>query len=216
MRDPAGLGQVHVGVFGTPLDAAGATVILAHGRGGSAADMLHLARDIAVPGIAFLAPQAPRGSWYPFSFLAPFDDNEPDLSFALGTVGAMLDRVDRSGISAEGVVLLGFSQGARLVLEFAARNARRYGAVVGLSGGLIGPPGTPRLYAGSLADTPVLLGCSVVDPHIPVERVTESASTLQALGGTVDVRIYPGMAHTVNRDEIKATRALLERMTPAA
>lgn len=198
------------------MDAAGAAVILAHGRGGTATDMLHLARDIALPGVAFLVPQAPRGSWYPFSFLAPLRDNEPDLSAALGTVGSLLNQVRASDIPADCVALLGFSQGACLVLEFAARNARRYGAVVGLSGALIGPPGTPRGYAGSLADTPVFLGCSDVDPHIPVEQVTESASILEALGGRVDVRIYPRMAHTVNREEIEATRALLQRIAPVA
>jgi predicted esterase len=209
-------GQVHVAAFGTPLDAAGAAVILVHGRGGTATDMLHLARDVALPGVAFLAPQAPRGSWYPFSFLAPLRDNEPDLSAALDTVGSLFDQVSASDIPADRVALLGFSQGACLVLEFTARNARRYGAVLGLSGGLIGPRDTPRGYDGSLADTPVFLGCSDVDPHIPVERVTESASVLEALGARVDVRIYPRMAHTVNRDEIEATRALLQRIAPVA
>ncbi len=178
--------------------------------------MLHLARDIAFPDVAFLAPQAPQGSWYPRSFLAPIADNEPHLSAALATVGALLDHVASSGVPTDQVALLGFSQGACLVLEFAARHARRYGALVGLSGGLIGPPGTPRWYAGSLADTPVFLGCSDVDPHIPVERVRETAAVLEALGAGVDVRIYPRMAHTVNRDEIDATRSLIGMMAPSA
>jgi predicted esterase len=184
-------------------------VIMLHGRGGSAEDILSLASEFQVADVAYVAPQAAGSTWYPYSFLAPLEQNEPDLTSALRLVEAAVDRLTADGLSAERVVVVGFSQGACLALEFAARHARRYGAIAALSGGLIGPPGTPRDYAGSFDGTPVFLGCSDVDPHIPVERVRESAGVLQRLGAAVDERIYPGMGHTVNADEILAVRTLI-------
>ncbi len=151
----------------------------------------------------------PATRWYPYSFLTPIPQNEPWLTSALGVVGGLVQTLGEQGVPSERVVILGFSQGACLTLEFAARNARRYAAVIGLSGGLIGPPGTPRVYSGSLDGTPVFLGCSDVDPHIPVERVRESAAVLRTMKAIVDERIYRGMGHTVNDDEIAAVRALL-------
>jgi phospholipase/carboxylesterase len=168
-------------------------MILLHGRGASAESMLSLAEVFAQPDIACLAPQAPGGSWYPHSFLVPIDQNEPFLSRALASVGELVDRLSDEGIGPERLILLGFSQGGCLLLEFAARNARRYGAVIGLSAGLIGPEGTPRAYPGSLAGTRVFLGCSDSDAHIPLARVQESARILGGLGGDVLERIYPGM-----------------------
>jgi predicted esterase len=194
---------------GAPLDRAVAVMILVHGRGGSAANMLSLVSEFDRAGWCYLAPEAAGGTWYPFSFLAPLEQNEPHLSRALGTLGRVLESVTAARMPERRVVLLGFSQGACLTLEFAARNPRRYGAVVALSGGLIGPPGTPRDYQGSLAEAPVLLGCSDVDPHVPLERVRESAAVFRRLGATVDERVYPGFGHSVNRDEIDAVRALL-------
>jgi phospholipase/carboxylesterase len=134
--------------------------------------------------------------------MAPIAQNEPYLSTALGALSNLVSDLDQQGVPSERIVLLGFSQGACLALEFAARNARRYGGVVGLSGGLIGPENTPRTYAGSLAGTPVFLGCSDVDSHIPLTRVHESADVLGTLGGDVTKKIYPGMGHTVIQDEI--------------
>jgi predicted esterase len=191
------------------------TVIVVHGRGASAADILSLADEFGVRDVAYLAPEAAGHTWYPYSFLAPMRDNEPFLSSALG----VLDRIVRDlwqdhQIGPERVGLLGFSQGACLSLEYAARHARRYAAVVGLSGGLIGPPGTPRDYAGTMDGTPVFLGCSDVDPHIPLERVHETAEIFRRLGATVDERIYPHMGHLVNRDEIDAVSALLTATAP--
>jgi len=196
---------------GAPLARARAAVILLHGRGASAASMLELAEVFAQPDLAFLAPQAPGHTWYPLSFLAPLTANEPALSRALATVGDTVGEVIADGLAPERIVLLGFSQGGCLALEYAARNARRYGGLVGLSAGLIGPPGTPRNYAGSLAGTPAFLGCSDVDAQIPLARVHESTQALRALGGEVTERIYPGMGHTINDDEVDAVREVLGR-----
>jgi phospholipase/carboxylesterase len=197
---------------GTPIGAARAAMVLVHGRGASAESMLSLADAFAAPDMAYIAPQAPSGSWYPYSFMAPTMLNEPYLSNALSTLANVVDDLGQQGIPAERIVLLGFSQGACLALEFAARNARRYGGVVGLSGGLIGPEGTPRDYTGALAGTPVFLGCSDVDSHIPLARVHESTNVLRALGGNVTEKIYPGMGHTVVQDEIDHVENILRRV----
>lgn len=184
-------------------------VILVHGRGDSASGILGLADEFDVPDAIWLAPQAAGHSWYPNSFLAPTDQNEPGLSSGLRVIDSLMHTLTSEGIPAERLVLMGFSQGACLAQEYAARHARRYHAVVGLSGGLIGPPGTPRDYAGSFDGTPVFLGCSDMDPHIPVERVHESADVFARMGAAVDKRIYPRMGHTVNVDEIQAVAVLL-------
>jgi predicted esterase len=197
---------------GEPLEAARAAMVLLHGRGASAADILTLVPELDEGGFAYLAPQAEGGSWYPFSFLAPLDQNEPYLTWSLETIGALLAQIGQH-IPPERTILLGFSQGACLALEFAARHARRYGGVVGLSGGLFGPDGTPRPYSGSLGGTPVFLGCSDVDPRIPAARVRESAEVLGRLGGAVTTRLYPGMGHTINQDEIAAVRAMMRAVT---
>jgi phospholipase/carboxylesterase len=195
---------------GAPLARARAAAIMLHGRGASAEDVLSLGAEFGLDDIAYLAPQAGSGAWYPFSFLAPLAQNEPHLSNALAVVGAELDDLARAGFAAERVALIGFSQGGCLALEFAARNARRYGAVAGLSAGLIGPPGTTRGYAASFAGTPVFLGCSDVDGHIPLARVHETRDVLGRMGAAVTERIYPGMGHTVNQDEIGQVTELLK------
>lgn len=184
-------------------------MILVHGRGAPAEDVLGLGQALGVGDLSLLAPQAAGYSWYPQSFLAPISANEPGLSSALALIGELLADLASRGVAPERTVLAGFSQGACLSLEYAARNARRYGGVVALSGGLIGPPGTPRDYPGTLDGTPVFLGCSDRDPHIPLARVQESTQILQRLGGTVVERIYPGMPHTVNEDEIEHVRRLI-------
>ena len=194
---------------GSPLGQATAAMILVHGRGASAEDILSLGRELGRPDLAYLAPQAEGYSWYPYSFLAPMERNEPGLSNGLALLGHLVDRLEGEGIPPERTVLLGFSQGACLTLEYAARNARRFGGVAGLSGGLIGPPGTPRDYPGSLDGTPVFLGCSDRDPHIPLERVKETTEVLTRMGAAVTERIYPGMGHTVNEDELERVRGLL-------
>jgi len=185
------------------------TVILVHGRGGTAAGMIDLSNTIGLDDVAYLAPQAAGNTWYPLSFLAPMAQNQPGLSSGLSVLAGLVAALEGEDVPSTRIALLGFSQGACLTLEFAARHARRYAAVVGLSGGVIGPPGTPRDYAGSLDGTPVLLACSDVDAHIPLERVHESTKVFRALGGVVDERIYPGMGHTVTDEEIDLVRKLL-------
>jgi predicted esterase len=194
---------------GAPLSAARAAVILTHGRGATAESILDLAAEVDPGQVAYLAPQARGNTWYPNSFLAPMASNEPGLSSGLAVLGALLAEIGVAGIPPERVGLLGFSQGACLTLEFAARHAGRYGAVIGLSGGLIGPDGTPRDYPGDFGGTPVFLGCSDVDFHIPKERVEETAAVLRRMSADVTARLYRGMGHTVNADEIAQTRALL-------
>lgn len=194
---------------GQPLDQAQAALVLLHGRGATAASILLLAEELFHPACAYVAPQAANNTWYPYTFLAPLQQNEPWLSSALARVGEVVAMVEAAGVPAERIVLGGFSQGACLASEFLARNARRYGGLLAFSGGLIGPPGTPRAYAGSLDGTPVFLGCSDVDPHIPKARVAETAAVLEGIGAQVTMRLYPGMGHTVNADEITHARALL-------
>jgi predicted esterase len=197
---------------GRPPAAARAAVVLMHGRGATAENILTLVPELDRPDLAYLAPQAAGCSWYPYGFMAPLEQNEPGLSSGLAVIGELLAGLAAAGIGAERTMLLGFSQGACLSLEFAARNARRYGAVAGLSGGLIGPPGTPRDYLGSLDGTPVLVGCSDRDPHIPLPRVRETAQAMAALGGRVSEQIYPDMPHTINADEIERVRRLLDQL----
>lgn len=189
--------------------AARLTVILVHGRGSSAEDMLALAGELGMSDVAYLAPQAAGRTWYPHSFLMPIQENEPGISSGLRVLAGLVDGLEREHIPPARVAMLGFSQGACLTLEFAARHPQRYAAVVGLSGGLIGPPGTARNYPGTFDGAPVFLGCSDVDPHIPLERVHESAEVFRRMGASIDERIYPRMGHTVNGDELAAISALL-------
>ena len=198
---------------GEPLDRARAAMVMVHGRGASAQDILTLAREFDDGLFNYLAPQARGGTWYPGRFLDPIEQNEPWLSSALAAVGEALAKAGEADIPLERTILLGFSQGACLALEFAARNARRYGGVVGWSGGLIGPDGTPRDHPGSFEGTPVFLGCSDMDPHIPKERVLETAEVMQQLRGEVTTRLYPRMGHTVNDDEIKYLSGLMAELT---
>jgi predicted esterase len=184
-------------------------LILVHGRGASAEDILGLAQELQLPDVACLAPQAWGHAWYPYSFLSPIPRNEPGISSGLGVIAQLIGGLGEDGVSPERIGLLGFSQGACLSLEFAARHPRRYAGVFGLSGGLIGPPGTPRDYPGSCDGTPIFLGCSDIDPHIPLDRVHETAAVFRRMGASVDERIYPGMGHTVSRDELEAVKTML-------
>lgn len=201
-----------VATAGVPLDEAQGAMVLVHGRGASAESILTLTPVLGEDGFAFLAPQASGGTWYPNGFMAPIESNEPGITSGMEAIQAVLDRIAGAGIPPERTILLGFSQGACLCTEYAARHARRYGGVVGLSGGLIGPDGTPRDYADSLDGTPVFLGCSDIDFHIPSERVELTAEVLRTLGGDVTMRLYRGMGHTVNDDEIAHVQAIMEGM----
>ena len=208
------LPQLHQGQpiarAGQTLEQAQAALLLLHGRGADAPSILLLAEELYHPAYAYVAPQAANNTWYPYTFLAPMQQNEPWLSAALARVGEVVAAVEAAGIPAERIVLGGFSQGACLASEFMARNARRYGGLLAFSGGLIGPPGTLRAYTGSLGGTPVFLGCSDVDPHIPKARVEETAAVLESMGAQVTMRLYRGMGHTINGDEIDHAHALLQ------
>jgi phospholipase/carboxylesterase/glyoxalase family protein len=200
--------------YGQRLEDSRAAMVMLHGRGANARDILGIADVLGRPDFAYVAPDAAGGTWYPYSFLAPIPQNEPWLSSALSFVARVVEQVQAAGIPAERTMLLGFSQGACLALEFTARNARRYGGVAALTGGLIGPDGTPRDYAGSLDGTPIFIGSANPDPHIPVARVHESERVLAGMGALVTKRIYPGMGHTVNDEEIEHVRSLMDMVQP--
>jgi len=202
-------------VAGVPLDTARGAMVLVHGRGATAPDILELRHEWHAPGFSFVSPQAADSTWYPYRFLAPLSQNEPHLSSGLALLKAISDDLSRRGVPPERQILLGFSQGGCLTLEFAGRNARRWGGVVGLSAGLIGPPGRLWGFPGSLHGTPVFLGCSDQDPHIPRERVEESAAELGRIGGHVELRIYAGLGHTINKDELDHVQRIIDRLEPA-
>jgi predicted esterase len=205
---------------GAPVLAAGAEVsvakaamIMVHGRGADAADILSLSQVFDRRDIAYFAPEASGHVWYPRPFTAPVEQNEPHLTSSLKSIASLVAKLAREGLTPDKVVLLGFSQGACLALTFAARNPMRYGGLAALSGALIGDKIDAGDYSGSLAGTPVFLGCSDVDPHIPLTRVRESTDIMRNLGGEVTERIYPGFGHSINEDEVANVRAILDRLT---
>ncbi len=199
-------------VGGPPLGTATAAAIVLHGRGATAESILDLAHSVLAPHVTWLAPQAAGHTWYPNRFLAPIATNEPWLSSALDAVDDLVQRIAEAGLARDRVLLTGFSQGACLALEYVVRHPGKYGGVAGLSGGLIGPPGTVWPHAGSLDKTSVFLGCSDVDDHIPAARVLESAEVLRALGADVTTVLYRGMGHTVNRDELDHLQRIVDRL----
>ena len=202
-----------VATHGSPPKGARGAMIMIHGRGASATSILSLAHELARPDFHYVAPQADGNTWYPYSFLVSKERNEPGISSGLQRIYDLLQDLQKSGINSEKTILLGFSQGACLVTEFAARHPGLYGGVIGLSGGLIGPEIDPENYTGDMKQTPVFLGCSNVDPHIPKERVDETESVFKDLKADTDKRIYQGMGHTVNEDEIKAIRDIMATVT---
>lgn len=198
---------------GAPLDSAKAAMIMIHGRGAGPRDILGLAPAIDRPDFACLAPAASGGTWYPFSFISPREKNEPGISSGLAVIESLVGDLLGRGFTSQRIVLLGFSQGACLSSEFLIRHPRRYGGVLALSGGLIGPPGiTWDDVMTSLDGTPVFLGCSDVDAHIPKERVIESEAVFRRLGARVTRKLYPGMGHLVNEDEIVEVRKVLDEV----
>ncbi|SIR56909.1 phospholipase/carboxylesterase/glyoxalase family protein [Haladaptatus litoreus] len=201
-----------VATAGTNVNDADTAMLLVHGRGATAESILELSHEFQQPEIAYLAPQASRNTWYPQSFLAPMESNQPYLSSALSLLETIFSDLESVGIPPERIFILGFSQGACLTTEFVARNAERYGGVVGFSGGLIGPEGTPREYDGSLDRTPVYLGCSDRDPHIPVERVHKTRDVLRELDGDVTEQIFEGMGHGVIPEEIDHVGGMLDEL----
>lgn len=206
MEPHAGQPVVEAGV---PLGHAPGAVILVHGRNAGPANILDLVPRLACPNLTYLAPSAANRTWYPHSFMAEIASNEPGLSSGLVVLESLLARTRAAGIPQSRVVLIGFSQGACLTAEFAVRHASRLGGVVVFSGGVIGPPGTRWDDAGRFDGTPVFLGCSDHDPHVPESRVSESAELFRRMGAEVTRRIYPGMGHVVNDDEIAFAQELL-------
>jgi len=195
---------------GVKLDDAKVVMVMIHGRGATAEDILSLSAEFNIDGIAYIAPQAKDNTWYPYSFLNLIEMNEPGITSGLALIDSIVDMLMQKGFTTEQIYLLGFSQGACLSLEYVARNPKKYGGVFGLSGGLIGPNGTPRNYEGNLNGTDIFLGCSDIDPHIPLERVNETEEVFVKLGANVTKRIYKGMAHTVNQDEIDFVNSLFK------
>lgn len=201
----------HVIHYGALLDDAKTAMIMVHGRGASAQDILSLAYEIDTPETAYIAPQAKDNSWYPYSFLNPVEKNEPGISSGLALIDSIVEMVLQKGFTTEQIYLLGFSQGACLSLEYAARNPKKFGGIFGLSGGLIGETISPKNYSDNLEGTDVFLGCSDVDPHIPLQRVNDTEEVFKKLGANVTKRIYKGLAHTVNQDEIDFVAALMRK-----
>lgn len=201
-----------VATTGPKAEAADLAMILVHGRGASAQSMLMFADEFQKENIHYRALQAKRHTWYPRSFMAPKDMNEPGISSGLQAIYDQITELNDLGFSTDKIVLLGFSQGACLTTEFAARHPQKYGAIVGFSGGLIGKQVDPQNYSGSMEQTPVFLGCSDRDPHIPKERVDETEQTFKQLNADVTKRIYEGMGHTVNRDEIEFVKTLIDQI----
>ncbi len=207
MIDPHAGAQVRTA--GAPLAGAPGVLVLQHGRGGTPEDMLGLAAVLGLPELACLAPGAIGHTWYPFPFLAPVPQNEPWFSSALRAVDRTVQHALHAGLPPRRVALLGFSQGACLTLEYAARHPRGYGAVIGLTGGLLGPPGTPWPRPVGLDGVPVFLSTSDIDPHVPLVRVRETARVFKAAGAEVTLRVHPGAPHTVVASDVKEIGALL-------
>ncbi len=195
---------------GKPLEEATKVMVMIHGRGSSARDILSVSQYIQDNNFAFIAPEATNNTWYPHSFMRPMQENEPYLSSALEVLTSLRARLQSDfNFKLPQIYWLGFSQGACLMLEFVARNAVEYGGILGLSGGLIGPEGTPRQYEGSLDKTPVFLGCSDIDTHIPKERVLESEAVFRQMGADVTTKLYPNFPHSINEDELKIVNLLI-------
>jgi len=201
--------QKNIITAGSDITEAKKALIMVHGRGGTAEDILSLAQYLSINDFALLAPQAQNNSWYPYSFIAPISHNEPFLSSALTLLKETTDEAIAAGISKENIYFLGFSQGACLALEFVTRNASKYGGIVVFSGGLIGDKIYRDHYNGNFEKTAVFLGSSNPDPHIPVERVRESTSILKEMNATVTEKIYPNMGHTISSDEIELANQLI-------
>ena len=203
-----------VRTLGAPLAQAAAAIVLLHGRGASAEDILGLAGEMYDERVAYLAPQAADHRWYPYSFMAPIAENEPWLSSALAKVAAVVQLAVDGGVSLEHIFVCGFSQGACLSTEFIARNPARYGGLVAFTGGLVGPPDADLHHAGNLAGMPALFSSGDPDPHVPWSRVLASAKQFTAMGAKVHTKHYPGRPHTVLPQEIKSARELIFKSLP--
>lgn len=201
---------------GAPLAEAELAVVLLHGRGASAEDILGLSSAVGLENVAYVAPEAAGHTWYPLSFLAPREANEPYLSSALGKIEAIVRSLEQAGFGRERIVIAGFSQGACLTTEFVATHPARYAGMIAFTGGLIGPPGSiNRKPQGDLGGTPALLLSGDPDPHVPWARVEESASVLREMGARVTTKRNPGRPHTITEDEVELARGLLQEAAAA-
>jgi predicted esterase len=198
--------------LGAEIHEARAVMIMIHGRNAQARNILELARPLHHPTFRYLAPTAAGNTWYPFSFLTEIPLNEPGISSGIHLIDQLVTETVAQGIPRERVMLLGFSQGACLASEYCVRHASRLGGLVAFSGGLIGPPGTVWNNDGSFDGMPVFLGCSDVDPHIPITRIDETEAVLTRMGAAVTRRIYPGMGHLVNDDELSFARRMMDQV----
>ena len=201
--------KLDIKTSGKPLEQADKALIMIHGRGGSAQDILSLSQHLNVEDFALLAPQATNGSWYPLSFLAPVEQNEPWLSSAIDTVGQTVKTALDEGIKADNIYFFGFSQGACLSLEFLARNAQKYGGAVAIIGGVIGDKINRENYKGDFAQTPIFLGTSNPDFHVPVERVYATANILKEMNADVTEKVYANFGHSINQEEIELANSIV-------
>jgi len=201
--------QKKIVTAGLELTEAKKALIMVHGRGGTAEDILSLADYLAVGDYALIAPQATNFTWYPYSFMANPKENEPWLSSALSLLKEVVTDIEAQGIAKENIYFLGFSQGACVTLEFTARNAARYGGVVAFTGGLIGDKIYRDQYTGDFAGTPVFIGTSDPDPHVPVQRVYATSNILKEMNAEVTEKVYAGMGHTISPDEIRQANDLV-------
>ena len=204
--------QKNIVKAGKEISSASKVLIMLHGRGGSAEDILSLANELNVKEFTLMAPQATNNSWYPYSFIAPPSQNEPWLSSALTLLKELVDDLNGRGISSESIYFAAFSQGACLTLEFVARHAKKYGGVAAFTGGLIGDKIYSENYSGDFKDTPIFIGSSNPDPHVPVERVDTSTNILKSMHAAVTQKVYNNMGHTINMDEIDNANALIFNM----
>lgn len=194
---------------GKPLQEAEKALIMIHGRGANAADILGLTSHLNVSDYALLAPEATNYTWYPNSFLAKPEQNEPWLSSALDLVQDVVDKVTAQGINTENMYFLGFSQGACLTLEFAARHAQKFGGIAAFTGGLIGDKVYAENYSGDFENMPIFIGTGNPDPHVPVERVKDTVSIFEKMNANVRLQVYDGRPHTITQEEIEEANALV-------
>ena len=201
----------NVVVFGQPLEQTGKALLMLHGRGATADDILSLRHHLAVAGFTLFAPQATRQSWYPYSFMAPVSQNQPALDSALELLGEVVNSIRDQGVGSREIFLLGFSQGACLVAEYATRNAQHYGGVICFTGGLIGQQLSTDIYKGDFHGTPVLITTGDADPHVPVSRVEETADIMTSLGAQVTKKIYKGRPHTILPQELELANQIFSQ-----
>lgn len=200
-------------IAGTPAAQAKGALVMLHGRGSTAANIISLARELEADGLAIYAPEATNNSWYPYSFMAPESQNQPALDSALDTISQLVEKIKTDGIPANLIYFMGFSQGACLTLEYIARNAQSYGGAIAFTGGLIGEELVTQRYQGSFDNTPVLITTGNPDPHVPLHRVEESVELLKKMGAQVTLKVYPGRPHTITMPEIELANELLTRQS---